>query len=414
MTAGLTVFLAFGQLFTLAVSSIVPWEAGSGSSAPRDPLLMLLLLVLLPRLAGSLALGAHADRRGARRALRTCLGLGVVTSAGVSVVAAIPAPLQLQALVGSALLGCSAFVAGGVWPIVAVRCALGAKHERRGRAGLAPQLGVLAAVLATGCLGLLAHDSLGSSGVHAGTAVSHAALALALLLVRRSASVRERDVIVRANPHPRAGRRSGVGAISRRSRRRVLLAGIALTTSSLVFSMATSPVIGSDAVVDRLRHPGASADLILALCTMAAVGSAAALASDVYSRQRIVLAGTALTTLLALGAMVVRPDGDLLALLLTVPAALPYGCGAALLPALFPSEHRTICVGIASTMGAAGGGTTYALAAGAASPVGGASALPAIVAVVGSLSTLCIAAVIHDTALDPARSIRQQHRQRPW
>ncbi|WGX96901.1 hypothetical protein [Nocardioides sp. L-11A] len=346
-------------------------------------------LVLVPRLVGGMVFGALGDRYGATWALRHCLGFGAGTSATTALLAVLPGSLASSVAVHGALLSGAAVAAGGAWPLSAVLCAGGAEPNRRGRAGLAPQLGVLAAVVAGAGIAVGSRHAGALLGVDAWIAGSHAVVAVGLLRLCR---------VLRA---PMRAPRPSSAAISLRSWRRILLAAAALSTTFAVFTMATAPVATMGAESAGPPLPVGAAGMVVVLGTLAGAGSLAAVVSDAYSRQHIVLAGTTAATGVALTAVLLEPGPILLTSLLAVPAALPFGCGAALLPALFPADHRTICVAMSSALGAVGGAATYAWAIVDADPaVAPAPAAPAVLAAVGCLSALCIRAVIRDTRRD--------------
>ncbi|WGY01786.1 hypothetical protein QI633_25035 [Nocardioides sp. QY071] len=374
--AGSVTFAVFTPLFALM--------ALPGARGPAA-LPMLAALVLLPRLVGGIVFGALGDRYGATWALRHCLTFGAGTSAATAALAVLPGPLASSAAVHGALLSSAAIAAGGAWPLTAVLCAGGAEPTRRGRAGLAPQLGVLAAVVAGAGIAVGSRLAGVLLGVDAWIAGSHVVVAMGLLR------------LCRVHCGPVRAPRPSSAAISLRSWRRVLLAAAALSTTFTVFTMATAPVVALGAESAGSPLPVVAAGLVVVLGTLAGAGSLAAVVSDAYSRQHIVLAGTTAATGVALSAVLLQPGPILLTSLLAVPAALPFGCGAALLPTLFPAGHRTVCVAMASALGAAGGAATYAWATVGTDPAAAPEPAPAVLAAVGCLSALCIRAVIRDT-----------------
>lgn len=400
VASGVATFLAFSQLFTVTLMFSSLWLSRCGGQAGPSSLMASAALILLPRLVGSVIWGDRADRYGPLTALRTCLAFSAATSAVVSLFAVRPPGTPGGTGIFGALVGLSAFTAGGMWPISAVLCASSASAQRRGRAGLSPQLGVLAAVIAAACFGLLVFRSPPLVGVNAWIATSHAALAVAMFGVRRTAGQAQcvRQSTTRADPMESRPHRATL-RISRRSWRRLLLAGAALSTTFAVFGMATAPVVGIDARADQLEDPRVAAALATSICALVVAGTIAAIVSDALPRQLIVLVGTSLTAGAALCAALLEPDASPVTVaLLAIPAALPFGCGAALLPALFPPDHRSVSVGIASALGAAGGAVASAVATAVPSSGPGDAPSPVVVAVVGTFSALCIVAVIRDTA----------------
>lgn len=397
LRSGVTTWLVFAQLFICSLTIL--WGSGSATSL----IWLLIPLTFGPRAAGAVAWGKAAEAHGRDKSLSACASVAAVGSA-------VGCALELSPFAGHvaeglrfALTALFGFAAGGAWPITAVDCFEGTVAGRRGRAGLVPQAAVAGAVITTVAVFVIPAIYFSSTTSTAVVCSWHLAAAGGLATVSLARVRRVQPSNVAHGVTGAAARVAGVRAsISRQSWRRIVLASSALTTTFMVFGLSTRALL-----TQPQEHFGtvgnvvASIEAFAPLGVMAVIGGIAAAISDRCSRKMIVLLGTA--TVVVASPLIAVTEGrswlESCASLsvLAIPAALPFGCGPALLPALFPSRHRSTCVGLAYAGGAMVG-SIVATVVGTVASSAGPSCSAAVISLVAVLSTACVVAVIHETA----------------
>lgn len=313
-------------------------------------------VAFVARPLGALIFGHFGDRIGRKHMLVTSL---LLMGIGTVLIGLLPTYEQVGVLAPVLLVLCrllQGLAIGGEWGGAVLMAVEHAPRRKRAFYGSWPQVGVpLGLVLATAMFFVvqqLSEQALLSWGWRIPFLVS-ALLVVTGLYIRLKI---EDSPAFQALKNNRKEERFPAAVVFRKAGKGVVLGAMTVAAANIPFYMATvfALTYGADAGVGRDTVLGAvCVASLIQIATIPYVG----VLSDRYGRRPLLMAGAALTILLAFPFFWLldthNPLAIMIALILALPVchALTYGPQASFLPEIFPTQLRYSGAGIAYTIG---------------------------------------------------------------